>query len=101
MFRVAMDILPAQASAVPCERLFSSAKETCTLRRNRISTGLLEALQMLKFRYKQKRNKVKFLDDLVAKEEDYTIEGPVSGNALRELMASGNLDELASLLENV
>ena len=44
-----MDILPIQASAVPCERVFSSAKETTTLRRNRISPELMEAFQMLKF----------------------------------------------------
>ena len=43
-----MDVLPAQASAVPCERLFSSGKETCTARRNRIQPKLMEALQALK-----------------------------------------------------
>jgi hypothetical protein len=44
-----MDILPIQASAVPCERVFSSAKETTTDRRNKISAELMEALQILKF----------------------------------------------------
>ena len=43
-----MDVLPAQASSVPCERLFSSGKETCTARRNRIHPELMEALQVLK-----------------------------------------------------
>lgn len=47
-----MDILPAQASAVPCERLFSSGKETCTPRRNRIKPELMEALQTLKFSFR-------------------------------------------------
>ena len=51
LFRLAMDILPAQASAVACERLFSSSKETCTPRRNRINPGLMEALQTLKFSF--------------------------------------------------
>lgn len=46
---MAMDVIPIQASAVPCERVFSSAKETTTARRNRISPKLMEALQMLKF----------------------------------------------------
>lgn len=32
LFRLVMDILPAQASSVSCERVFSSSKETCTPR---------------------------------------------------------------------
>lgn len=51
-----MDILPIQGSAVPCERVFSSAKETTTLRRNRISPELMEALQMLKFSLRKGRS---------------------------------------------
>ncbi|KAL4262028.1 Zinc finger BED domain-containing [Pleurotus pulmonarius] len=49
IFSLAMDILPIQGSAVPCERVFSSAKETTTMRRNRISPDLMESLQVLKF----------------------------------------------------
>lgn len=48
LFRLAVGVLPAQASSVPCERLFSSGKETCTARRNRIQPKLMEALQALK-----------------------------------------------------
>jgi hypothetical protein len=50
-----MDILPIQGSAVPCERVFSSAKETMAARRSRISSELMRALQMLKFSVKQGR----------------------------------------------
>ena len=50
-----MDIIPIQGSAVPCERVFSSAKETTTAWRNRISSELMEALQMLKFSFKKGR----------------------------------------------
>ena len=50
-----LDYLPIQASAVPCERVFSSSAETDTKRRNRIHPVLMEALQMLKFSLKQKR----------------------------------------------
>jgi hypothetical protein len=46
---LAMDVLAIQGSAVPCERVFSSGKETMSARRNRIKYDLMEALQMLKF----------------------------------------------------
>jgi len=49
IFALAMDVLPIQASAVPCERVFSSAKETMAPRRSRIAPNLMEALQLLKF----------------------------------------------------
>jgi hypothetical protein len=52
---MAMDFLPIQASAVPCERIFSSSAETDTKRRNRIGPLLMEALQMLKFHLKKER----------------------------------------------
>jgi hypothetical protein len=40
---------------VPCERVFSSAKETDTSKRNNISPILMEALQLLKFSLKKER----------------------------------------------
>jgi hypothetical protein len=46
---LAVDVLAIQGSSVPCERVFSSGKETMTARRNRIKYDLMEALQMLKF----------------------------------------------------
>lgn len=48
-----MDYLPIQASAVPCECVFSSSTETNTHRWNQISPMLMEALQMLKFKLKK------------------------------------------------
>lgn len=47
-----MDVLPAQASAVPCERVFSSSKETDTNRRANLSAEHMEQLQVLKFAYR-------------------------------------------------
>ena len=48
LFCLAMDVLPTQASSVPCELLFSSGKETYTAHRNRIrpngSSNLTEHL---------------------------------------------------------
>ena len=49
IFRLAMDIIPIQASSVACEWVFSSGKKTMTPRRSRISAQLMEALQILKF----------------------------------------------------
>jgi hypothetical protein len=50
-----MDYLPIQATSVPCERVFSSAKETDTPKRNRMSPVLMEALQLFKFMLKKQR----------------------------------------------
>jgi hAT family C-terminal dimerisation region len=49
IFVLAIDVIPIQGSAVPCERVFSSAKETMAARRSRISPELMKALQVLKF----------------------------------------------------
>jgi hypothetical protein len=68
--RVAMDILPVQASAMSCERMFSSAARTDTKDRNRMSPELLQALQVLKFTYRQQRNEASFVDELVSTEAD-------------------------------
>lgn len=94
-----MDALPAQASSVPCERVFSSSKETCSQRRNRLSSKLMEALQMLKFSYKQHR--LSFAADLLAQEKDYIITGPVTSHAIAELVETGRLQELNNLPANV
>lgn len=99
LFRVAMDVLPAQASSVPSEHIFSSSKETCTLQCSNLSPATLKALQVLKFIYKQDR--LNFTEDLVADERDYTISEPVTSRAVDELMAAGNLRELDELLQNV
>jgi hypothetical protein len=55
LFGIALNYLPIQASSVPCERVFLSAKETDTLKRNRIHPVLMEALQTLKFLLKKER----------------------------------------------
>jgi len=55
LFLAALDYLAIQGSAVPCERVFSSAKETITMRRNRMGYDLMEALQMLKFTLRNHR----------------------------------------------
>ncbi|TFY65471.1 hypothetical protein EVJ58_g1962 [Rhodofomes roseus] len=98
MYRVALDVLPAQASAVSCERMFSSSKETDTLRRNRLSPEVMEALQILKYFYKQER--LNFASQLLAREDDYTIEGPITEAAMDELLRTGQYEVLEDLIRN-
>ena len=50
--RIALDVLPIQASSVPCERLFSAAKLIATDRRARLSPEVFEELQVLKFAWR-------------------------------------------------
>ena len=44
-----MDILPIQGLSVPCDQVFSSAKETMAPHQNHISMKMMEALQILKY----------------------------------------------------
>jgi hypothetical protein len=44
LFSIVMDYLPIQATSIPCEHVFSSAKDTDTAKRNQISLVLIEAL---------------------------------------------------------
>jgi hypothetical protein len=53
VFRLSLDLLSAQGTSVPCERVFSSAKLTKSDLRNRLSPELMEATQVLKFTLKR------------------------------------------------
>ena len=68
IFHLAMDIIPIQASSVPCERVFSSGKQTMVPRRSRISAQLMECLQILKFSIR-KGNALKFTEGMSWKDE--------------------------------
>ena len=48
IFKIALDILPISASAIPFEEAFSSARRTTTWERNRLSPDLIRSLQLLK-----------------------------------------------------
>ena len=93
-----MDILPAQASSIPYEWIFSSSKLTCTDRCNKLGPATLEVLQILKFAYKQ--GQLDFTPDLIAHEKDYGISGPVSERVFDELMANEAYSELDKLFAN-
>jgi hypothetical protein len=82
-----MDYLPIQATSVPCERIFSSAKETDTAKRNRMSPVLMEALQLMKFMLKKRR-----LD---------FIKGWATPTAAMEVRAGRELEEGEDLLGNL
>jgi hypothetical protein len=63
-----MDLIPVQATSVPCERVFSASKETTTARRNRLTPKIVEALQILKFQAKNKRE-LSFTEGLGERDE--------------------------------
>ena len=63
-----MDLLPAQATSVPCEHVFSASKETTTARRNHLTPKIMEATQILKSQAKNKRQ-IDFTEGLAQEEE--------------------------------
>jgi hypothetical protein len=79
-----MDILPIQASSVPCERVFSSSKETITARRNSLSPRLVEALQLLKYATKQGRG-LNFIEGLGRVAEVEELETVEKGQPVEDL----------------
>jgi hypothetical protein len=79
-----MDILPIQASSVPCERVFSSSKETITARRNSLSPCLVEALQLLKYITKQGRG-ISFIEGLDEVEDFAELEKREKRQSVKEL----------------
>jgi hypothetical protein len=51
--KIALDVLPAQASSVPCEHLFSAGKEIAVVRRVQLGVDRFEQLQVLKFAWRK------------------------------------------------
>ena len=98
LFRLTMDALPTQATSVPCERVFSSSKETCTLHRSQLDPTTIEMLQVLKHLYQRER--LNFTTGILAVEADYELEGPVTELAVFELLKAGKVAELRELYRN-
>jgi hAT family C-terminal dimerisation region len=98
LFVMAMDYLPIQASAVPCERIFSSSAETNTKKRNRISPLLMEALQMLKFHLKKER--LNFMQGWTTSEKLMTEDDP-DVDLLRKLLEGDYQDALDSVIRSI
>jgi hypothetical protein len=97
LYHVALDVLPAQASAVPCERVFSSSKETDSLRRSNLSPIMMEVLQILKFIFRKDR--LNFMEGLVSTEEELTLID-VDPSVIEELLSAGRVGDLVDLLES-
>jgi hypothetical protein len=84
IFCIAMDYLPIQALAVPCERIFLSSTETDTKKQNRIRPELMEALQILKFALK--KNRLDFSTPLHLPKYHLTSDGARGANILTEML---------------
>jgi hypothetical protein len=54
LYKVALDFLSIPATSCECERCFSRAKDTITLRRNHLSASSIEALQLQKHWIRQR-----------------------------------------------
>lgn len=96
LFSIAMDYLPIQATSVPCERVFSSAKETDTNKRNRMSPMLMEALQLLKFSLKKGR--LNFMDGWLTSEVAMRV--PQQDDDLLGNLFSANSDSVMDKILN-
>ncbi|KAF5375571.1 hypothetical protein D9615_009215 [Tricholomella constricta] len=95
LYRIALDVLPVQASAVPCERVFSSSKETDALRRSNLSPEMMEILQILK--YLIRCDRLNFTEGLLAKEEECMVLD-VEPSVLRNFLTSGDIEGLEALV---
>ena len=78
--------------------VFSSSKETCSLRLSQLDSTTIEMLQVLKHLYQRER--LNFNTGLLAVKEDYEIEGPVTESAVLELLKAGKVEELHELYLN-
>ena len=92
LWKVALDVLPAQASAVPCERIFSSSKETDSLRRANMSSWKMEELQFIKFGYRSDR--LTFTEHLISTERELSVLDLSISAIVDDWMSRGKLNEL-------
>jgi hypothetical protein len=97
LYAIAMDVLPMQASSVPCERVFSSSKETDTMRRSQLSPETMEMFQVLKFQYRSRR--LDFNNKWIASEAKLSV-ADISLELVDKMLADGRVSELFDLLTN-
>ncbi|ESK92972.1 hypothetical protein Moror_8975 [Moniliophthora roreri MCA 2997] len=94
IWRIAMDILPAQVSAVPCKHVFSSSKQTDSCQCSNLSTKMIEILQILKYSYQE----VCFVDDLLLDTQTIVTMVDLEPEVAEKMISEERLDELKSLL---
>ena len=80
---------------MPCERVFSSSKETDTNRRPNIGDDLMEVIQMSKYLHRGER--LDFTTGLLPTEEECSIID-VPASTLADLLRSGNTKALEILI---
>ena len=95
MIPVALDLLPVQASAVPCERVFSSSKETDTDRRSKLDPVMMETLQILKYSLHEELN---FTDGFLATEEECAALS-IDPYDVQRLYEQNRIGDLVSMFE--
>ena len=86
LFKLALDLIPIQATSVPCERVFSSSKETTRARRNRLKPNIMEATQILKFQARQAKE-LSFTEGLKEEDEVAELEGVEKDTPVEDLRA--------------
>lgn len=92
-----MDVLPMQASSVPCERIFSSSKETDTLRRSQLSPEMMEMLQMLKFQFRSER--LDFNNNWVSSEGELSVMD-ISPEVVEGMISEQRIADLDELIDS-
>ena len=103
LFAIALDYLPIQVSAVPCEHIFLSAKETDTLKRNQIHPMLMEVLQTLKFSLKKDRGSISFTDGWKTARVEMEVQRSAKDDMLVDLLTGdrqATTDTLLNIFDN-
>ncbi|RXW11677.1 hypothetical protein EST38_g14178 [Candolleomyces aberdarensis] len=95
LWQLALDTLPMQVSAVPCEQVFSSSKETNMLCRSSASPLTMEMLQIMKFTYRA--DHLSFTDHLLCSEAEQSMLD-IEPHVIDRLMAEGKISELCQLI---
>ncbi|KAF8151627.1 hypothetical protein B0H34DRAFT_664513, partial [Crassisporium funariophilum] len=93
LYQLALDVIPVQASAVPCKRVFSS--ETDSNRRSVLGHELMEILKITKYLHCDER--LDFTSGLLATEEEYLVVN-IAPSVLSDLLCTSDIAGLQELI---